>query len=150
MNKYLKQFVKSKFRKPAKALDLGAGDFNDVNGLIDLGWNAYGVDLKTGVNLEKFYFSPQGPFDLICSHYVFQKIKNRENFVKTIYENLKEGGWVFIQALDKSDKYGNSNLTKEEIARLFRDFSDVSIELKEIYDDWHNHYHKVLEVIGQK
>lgn len=37
MNTYLKNFISKKFKKPSKALDLGAGDFFDVTCLKRLG-----------------------------------------------------------------------------------------------------------------
>ncbi len=150
MNIYLEKFIKEKFVLPGKSLDLGAGDFSDVNGLNQLGWQAFGVDKKIGIDLENQYLSPKAPFDLVYSNYLLQKINNKKQFVKTIFNNLKSSGWVFIQALDQSDKYSTSNLTKESIKDLFKDFKEVSVNIKEIYDDWHDHYHQVLELTAKK
>ncbi len=53
MNIYLKNFISEKFKKPGKALDLGAGEFFDVAYLKQLRWKCEGADIKTGVDLEK-------------------------------------------------------------------------------------------------
>lgn len=111
MNTYLKKFIEEKFKKPGKALDLGAGDFFDVACLKQLGWKCEGVDIKTGVNLEQYFLSKNHPFDLVFSNYVIHKIKNKEQFIKIVFDNLKKGGWFFIHTFDKKDKNSKSVLT---------------------------------------
>jgi hypothetical protein len=70
MNLYFKKFIEEKFKKQGKALDLGAGNFFDVNYLKQLGWKCEGVDKNVGV-------------DLVYSNYVLHKLVDREQFVKT-------------------------------------------------------------------
>ena len=55
MNLFLKKFIDKKIRKAGKALDLGAGNFKDVDFLNGINWQCEGVDLKKGVDLEKKY-----------------------------------------------------------------------------------------------
>jgi len=53
MDIFLENFINDKFKKPGKALDLGAGKFFDVACLKQLGWEAYGVDKLSGTNLDE-------------------------------------------------------------------------------------------------
>jgi hypothetical protein len=75
VNIFLEQFIKHEFKKPGKALDLGAGNFFDITCLKQLGWKCVGVDKNTGVDLEKLLISPKRPFDLVYSNYVLHKLK---------------------------------------------------------------------------
>ena len=95
MNEYLEDFINKKFKKPDKALDLGAGDFCDVKELEKMGWKCEGVDIEMGIDLEKLYISKNKPFNLVYSNYVLQRIKNKDVFVRTVYENLKNDGCFF-------------------------------------------------------
>lgn len=156
MNSYLKKFIESKFNTKGTALDLGAGEFFDVACLKQMGWNCEGVDKKTGVDLEFPYKSDSNnaPFDLVFSNYVLQKIKNKKQFIKTAYDNLKSGGWLFIHTFDKSDENSSSDLTKESITDLLKaeNFKNISAEILDFYDndEGHKHWHKILEVTAQK
>jgi len=113
MNIYLKKFMDAKFKTPGKALDLGAGNFLDITDLKKLGWQGEGVDIKTGVDLEKFYQSKNKPFDLVYANYLLHKLKNKERLVKTAYNNLKKHGWFFIHTFNKSDPNGKSDITAD-------------------------------------
>ncbi len=154
MNIYLKKFIEEKFKKPGKALDLGAGDFSDVIGLRQLGWECEGVDIKTGVNLEKYYLSKQHPFDLVFSNYVIHKIKNKKQFIKTIFDNLKKDGWFFVHTFDKEDKYSKSNLSPNSLRKMFSNygFKNIKTRVFSYYDndEGHKHWHKILEITGRK
>ena len=152
MNSYLQNFISKKFAEPAKALDLGAGKFLDVKGLNDLGWKAVGVDIIRGVDLEKPFLANDKPFDLVYSNYLIHSLKNTEIFVQTIYDNLKNSGWFFIHTFDKSDENSKSTLSKESITKLFtsKGFIDVEVGLFNKWDVGHKHWHKVLEITGQK
>jgi cyclopropane fatty-acyl-phospholipid synthase-like methyltransferase len=154
MNIYLKKFIKEKFKKPGTALDLGAGDFFDVACLKQLGWKCEGVDIKTGVNLEKYYLSKKRPFDLVFSNYVIHKIQNKEQFIKTVFDNLKKDGWFFIHTFDKKDKHSKSNLTANDLRKMLSEqgFKDIKTKVFSYYDneDGHKHWHKILEVTGKK
>ncbi|OQA52750.1 MAG: hypothetical protein BWY43_00361 [candidate division WS2 bacterium ADurb.Bin280] len=153
MNKQLEKFIQLKFEKNASALDLGAGDFEDVNFLNRAGWKCEGVDLKTGVNLEKPYFSKSAPFDLVFSNYTLHKISNKEVFIKTAYNNLKKNGWLFIHTFDKSDENSNSDLDEKRVsALLVSRFKNIKVVIIDIFDEeeGHKHWHKVLEVTAQK
>lgn len=155
MNIYLRKFVKEKFKKQSKALDLGAGDFFDVACLKQLGWECDGVDIKTGVDLEKNFLSKNNPFDLVYSNYVIHKLKNKENFIQTIFDNLKKGGWFFIHTFDKTNKdNGKTNLTQNYLQQLLsqQGFKNIQTRVLDYYDneDGHKHWHKILEATGQK
>lgn len=154
MDRYSKKFVENNFKKPGKALDLGAGDFSDVNYLKQLEWECEGVDIKTGVNLEIPYQSENRPFDLVYSNYLLQKIKNKKQLIQTAYNNLKEGGWFFIHTFDKSDSNSNSDLTSDSLKEILEEqgFKNIKIRLFDYFDKAknHNHWHKILEAISQK
>lgn len=154
MNTELKNFINEKFKKPSKALDLGAGEFFDVACLKQMGWRCEGVDIKTGVDLEKKYESKNKPFDLVYSNYVLHKLKNREQFIQTIFSNLKNNGWFFIQTFDKSDKNSKSDLSRVYLKKLLteRGFKNLKLRVFSFYDNdiGHKHWHKILEATGQK
>ncbi len=153
MNKFLKNYVDEKFRKPGRALDLGSGDNTDVNGLRKIGWSCEGVDLKTGVDLEKPFHSKSTPFDLVYSNYTIQKIKNKNQFVKNIVNNLKPNGHLFLHTFDKSDKNSNSGLDQEVMAKLLADhFTNIKTRVFKVFDKeaGHKHWHMILEVTAQK
>ena len=152
MNKHLKDFISKKFENPGKALDLGAGDFSDVNSLKELGWECEGVDIKTGVNLEEPYLSEKRPFDLVYSNYLLQKLKNKKELIKTAYDNLRKRGWFFIHTFDKTDFNSNSDITKKSLYKMLegQGFKDIKIKLFDFFDEDHNHWHKILEAVCQK
>ncbi|MFA5773165.1 MAG: methyltransferase domain-containing protein [Candidatus Paceibacterota bacterium] len=154
MNIYLKKFIDKKFKIVGKSLDLGAGNFFDVACLKQLGWKSKGVDLRTGIDLEKRFISKNKPFDLIYSNYVIHKIKNKKQFIKTIYVNLKEKGWLFIHTFDKTDVNSTSNLSSDNLQELLekQGFKKIKIKVFKYYDneDGHKHWHKILEATAQK
>lgn len=154
MNAYLEQFAKDKFSKPGKALDLGAGKYFDVVCLKQLGWQAFGVDLKTGTDLEKPYFSSKKPFNLVYSNYVIHKLKNQEQLIKSAYQNLKPKGWLFLHTFDMSDKNSNSKMDKKQLSSMLakNGFVDIQCRVFNFYDNEpiHKHWHKILEAIGRK
>jgi len=154
MNTYLKKFIEEKFKKPGKALDLGAGDFFDVACLKQLGWECEGVDMKTGVNLEKHFLSEKHPFDLIFSNYVIHKLLDKEQFIKTVFDNLKKDGWFFIHTFDKKDKNSKSALTADDLRKILtkQGFKNIETKVFSYYDneEGHKHWHKILEVTGKK
>lgn len=154
MNDYLENFINEKFKKPGKALDLGAGKFYDVACLRYLGWKCEGVDKLTGVDLEKAYKSKKAPFDLVYSIYVMQKLKNRKVFIKTAHENLKKGGWFFVLTLDKSDKSTRFGIDKKEIKNMLESlgFADIKSEIFSFFDNHpnHKHWHRILEITARK
>lgn len=154
MNIYLNKFVHSTFKKPGKALDLGAGDFFDVACMKQLGWKCEGVDKNMGINLEEPYFSHYGPFDLVYSNYVLQKIKNKKQFLQSACQNLKKGGWLFLHTFDASDPNSSSEMTRKDVQRLVADagFTNIKIHMFSFYDNdiGHKHWHKILEVVGEK
>lgn len=152
MNQNLKNFIVKKYKSVGGALDLGAGDFSDIKSLINLGWVAEGVDINMGVNLEKPYLAEQRPFDLVYSNYLIHKINDIDKFINTIYDNLKAGGSFFIHTFDKSDENSKSQLTKNILIDLFNRKGLKEVEAK-VFDKWdikHEHWHKILEIIGTK
>lgn len=154
MNTCLKKFVSEKFKNPGRALDLGAGEFFDVACLKQLGWQCEGVDLTMGVDLEKHYLSKNRPFDLVYSNYVLHKLKNKEQLLRTVYDNLKNEGWFFMHTFDKSDTNSKSKLTASALQKLLKslNFKNTEVRVFSYYDndDGHKHWHKILEAIGQK
>ena len=154
MNIYLKKFIKEKFKKPGKALDLGAGDFFDVACLKQLGWKCEGVDKKNGIDLEKYFLSEKNPFDLVFSNYLIHKLHNKQQFIKTVFDNLKKDGWFFIHTFDKNDKNSKSNLIKKDLQKILlkQGFKNIKIRVFSYYDneEGHKHWHKILEVTGKK
>lgn len=154
MNIFLEQFIKQKYKKYGKALDLGAGRFFDVAYLKQLGWKCFGVDKTTGVDLEKLFISPKQPFDLVYSNYVLHKLKNPEQLIKTAYQNLKKNGWVFLHTFDQSDKNGKSKLDKKWLEGVLakQGFVDIQCKVFSYYDNEpkHKHWHKILEGVARK
>ncbi|MFH0955968.1 MAG: class I SAM-dependent methyltransferase [Candidatus Falkowbacteria bacterium] len=154
MNIYLKKFINQHFKDPGKALDLGAGDFSDITYLKQFGWEGEGVDTKTGVDLEKPYQSKNQPFDLVYSNYLLHKLKNKEQLIKTAYNNLKNNGWFFIHTFDKSDTNSKSDITADFLKKLLekQSFKNIIVVLFNFYDsgEGHKHWHKILQASAQK
>lgn len=154
MNIYLKKFIDEKFKNPGKVLDLGAGNFFDVACLEQLGWKCEGVDIKTGVNLEKPYESKCKPFDLVYSNYVLHKLKNKKQLIQIVYDNLKNDGWFFIHTFDRSDPNSTSKITHSLLKKLLekQGFKNIKVRVFSYYDneEGHKHWHKILEAVGQK
>ncbi len=154
MNKDLQTFIANHFSVPGRALDLGAGDFHDVNALIELGWKAVGVDKTTGVDLNDLYEDPRMSFNLVYSNFVIHKLLHPEKLVETAYENLDTNGWFFLQTFHKSDTISSSRLDEETIAGRLDSigFKNSTIEVLNIYDNdpGHGHWHRVLMASAQK
>ncbi len=154
MNIYLKKFIEINFETPGKALDLGSGDFSDVNYLKQKGWLCEGVDKNDGVDLEKLYISNMKPFDLVYSNYVLHFLRNKKQLISSAYENLKKRGWLFIHAFEKSDKHIKKGITKKEVQKMLRQFKfkNVSVRIFDYYDNEpkHNHWHRIIEISAQK
>jgi cyclopropane fatty-acyl-phospholipid synthase-like methyltransferase len=135
-------------------LDLGAGDFFDVACLKQLGWKCEGVDIKTDVDLEKYFLSKEYPFDLVFSNYVIHKLNNEKQLIKTIFCNLKKDGWFFIHTFDKKDKNSKSTLTANDLQKILskQGFKDIETRVFSYYDneEEHKHWHKILEATGKK
>lgn len=152
MNVFLEKFIIEKYKTPGSLLDLGCGKGFDVACLKHLGWNAVGVD-KKNADLNNPYKTNK-KFDIVCSNYVLQFIKNKDIFIKSCYDNLKSGGWLFIHTFSKNDAiFKNKGLDKKEIYSLLGKFFK-NIKVKEIsaYDNEfeHKHWHKILEITAQK
>lgn len=154
MNPYLGQFISKTYQKSGKALDLGAGMFFDVACLSQMGWKCEGVDILKGIDLEKKYISKKAPFDLVYSNYVLHRLKNRDNLLQTAYDNLKKGGWIFLHTFDISDKNTKAGVDGKKLVVDLekKEFKNVSFRVFSFYDNEpeHKHWHKILEVVGQK
>jgi methyltransferase family protein len=154
MNKYLQQFVEGKFQKPGKSLDLGAGDFEDVNFLKNNGWQSDGVDLTGGIDLKQKFIAKNHPYDLVYSNYVIHKILNQKIFIETIFNNLKKDGFVFLHTFEATDKNSHSTLTEKSLYDLLskQKFKKIKIQIIPYYDaaDGHDHWHKIFEATAQK
>ncbi len=157
MNQFLKSFVDNCFRLHGKALDLGAGELVDVKGIEQMGWACEEVDIKTGTDLEQPYLSQNGPFDLVFSNFVIHKLDNKEQLIKTAFDNLKTGGRLFLQTFDVSDRWGKddvSRLSQTEITDMLTraGFRNIETKVFDFYDDKesHKHWHKILQATAQK
>ena len=151
MNKYLENFINEKFKNPKKVLDLGAGNFKDIDTFKEKGWFGEGVDKKTGTDLNELYISKNKPFDLVYSNYVLHFLKNKQQLIDTAYQNLKTDGWLFLHTFDKSDEI-IKGFSGKEIKSMLGNFKNISTRVFGVYDNepGHNHWHKILEVIAQK
>ncbi|MFH1200825.1 MAG: methyltransferase domain-containing protein [bacterium] len=93
-------------------------------------------------------------FDLVYSNYVLHKLKNKKQLIKTIYNNLKNGGWFFIHTFDQSDSNSTSNISRDCLKKMLTEqgFKKIKIKLFSRYDndEGHKHWHKTLEATGQK
>lgn len=152
MNPYLQKFVKDNFSLPGKSLDLGAGQFIDVSELKKLGWDADGVDLSTGVDLEKPFIASNGPFDMVYSNYVLQKIKNHSQFIRNMADNLTQGGRIFIHTFDVSDEQTATGIKESYLYSLLEHtgFEDIQMNIFPLYDTDHKHWHKILQATAKK
>lgn len=153
MNKFLEDYINKELGKPGTALDLGSGDNADVRGLKKKGWDCEGVDIRSGVDLEKLFVSENAPFDFVYSNYTIQKIKNKKQFIQTIVDNLKPNGHLFLHTFDKSDENGDSGLDRKVMVGLLTDnFTNINTRSFKVYDNeaGHEHWHMILEVTAQK
>lgn len=154
MNQYLLNFVNTTFLFPGKSLDLGAGQFLDVAGLKQLGWQAEGVDLLTNVDLENPYLSQNAFFDLVYANYILHKIQNHKQFIKNMAANLKEGGYIFIHTFDISDQFTKNGVNPKKLESLLKNegFEFIQTKIFPYYDDesGHQHWHQILQVTAKK
>lgn len=154
MNKRLEQFIKDTFPAPKKALDLGAGDFEDVDRLTKIGWDCEGVDLKTGTNLEERFMSKNAPFDLVYSNHVLHFLTDKKNLIKSAYDNLVDDGWFFFQDMERSVLTNAMYLPEPEMKKLIEHigFKIISAEKFDFFDDKpnHMHWHTIIEIHAKK
>lgn len=156
MNHYLEQYVKKTFSQHGKALDLGAGEFLEVIGLKQLGWECDGVDIATGVDLNTVHELPNRPYDLVYSLYVIHKLTHPESLVKTAIINLKIGGFFYLHTFDISDTISRPPIkfTASSLTKLLQNvkFTNITTRVFPVYDneEGHKHWHQVLEAIAQK
>ncbi len=150
MNKYLANFVEHNFPAPGAALDLGCGKGVDVAALKQLGWSAFGVDLPE-VDLNLSYKADQ-LFDFVYSNFVFQFIKNKEEFVLACFNNLRQGGKLLIQTFDKSDQVlGAKGFSAEELQVYFQEkFKNIKVEKFTEFDPGHQHDHVKLVLTADR
>lgn len=150
MNYYLLQFINNTFKKPEKALDLGCGSGFDAACLKMLKWKVKNVDLKTGINLNSPYIGKE-KVDLVYSNYVLQFIKNKEIFIDTCFNNLKNNGWLFLHTFSMKDKILKTKMSKREMENLLKNkFKNIKIREIRHYDNEHQHWHFILEATAQK
>ena len=137
MNPFLKSFIEKTFETSGSALDLGAGNFRDVSFLKTHGWDCEGADLITGTDLEKPFLAKHKPFDLVYANYVLQKIENQTQFLETMFQNVKEGGWIFIHTFDKTDPNNLSKLTSATLKKMLaqQGFKKIKTKIFRFFDD---------------
>lgn len=149
-----KEFATEHLKPPAKILDLGAGDLSDIKKLEELGFDCEGVDLKTGINLEEPYISEKRPFDMVMSNFVLHFIENKKQFIKTAYDNLKDGGLFYFQDLESQALTNKKYLDQDEIKKLIEDqgFTILGIDKTKYFDgkEGHKHWHRIIEVKAKK
>ena len=89
--------------KDMKILDFGCGDGELVQGLLDLGYDAQGVDILDTSALDSSHYKKidmdtyripyeDNYFDYVFSTSVFEHVQNTEEALKEIYRVLKPGG----------------------------------------------------------
>lgn len=152
MNPYLKTFVKNTFGEPGSALDLGAGDMTDVFAMREMGWNCFGVDKLTGIDLENAYTDPNGPFDLVYCNYVWHKLQNKEALLQTARVNAKEKGWFFLHTFGDKDETCTSPFSEGYARKLLEKngFYVMFIEQFPLYEEEHKHTHHILEIHARR
>jgi cyclopropane fatty-acyl-phospholipid synthase-like methyltransferase len=152
MNYLLLKYVKENFNEPRSALDLGCGDGHDIKSLSSLGWEVKGVGLPK-VDLNKPYKSNK-KYDLVYSIAVLQFIKNKDVFIDTCYNNLKQNGKLFLLTFDKSDRTVHNYLTKKQITDLLKyNFKKIKIDklkIKDNHEPLGSHEHVVLLISAIK
>lgn len=150
MDKKLKKFITNNFPQPKTVLDLGCGDGEDIKGLTKLGWRCEGVDIKTGVDLENAFKSKNAPFDLVICNFLLHYILNKTVLLESAYANLKPGGYLFLQDVEKSALSTNMYLTQPEIEKLIKSagFEVVKNERYKYFDPkpGHKHWHEIIEI----
>lgn len=148
------KFAKDSLKPKSKILDLGAGDFENVKELKKLGFECEGVDLETSVDFEKPYHSPNAPFDMVMSNFVLHFLNNKEQLIKTAYDNLTDNGLFYFQDLEFQAITGKMYLTKKQIEKLLKSngFEITSSEVSRYFDDkeGHKHWHKIIEIKAKK
>ena len=146
--------AKNKLPRDGKILDLGCGDGEDIDELEKIGFSCEGVDLKTGTDLEKPYHSEQAPFDMVMSNFALHFLVNKDQLIKTAYDNLKSGGIFYFQDLEYQAITGKMYLTQKQLETLFTNngFDIISCEKSKYFDDkpGHKHWHYIIEICGQK
>ena len=154
MEPVIEKILQKYFDRPARCLDLGAGDFEDVNNLREIGWFVEGVELKTGTDLNMAYRSEKAPFDFVMSNFVLHFLDNQEQLIKTAWDNLKEGGIFLFQDLEKQDITGSKYLAAEDAKRLIsrNGFQILSSKKYDYFDDkeGHKHWHVIVEIVAKK
>lgn len=114
--KVLSSYINNNYDKKIKILDMGCGDGSLVHKLLDLGFNAYGVDIgfKNGINTKDLlskkrlqiikgdsnrskmdslnYKIPfdDNYFDLVISDQTIEHVEDLEKFVKESFRVLKQ------------------------------------------------------------
>ncbi len=113
MKSVLNELVQSKIKvldalgfelkKNMKILDFGCGDGDLVQGLLDLGFDAQGVDIQDSSALDSDHYKKidtdtyripydDNYFDYVFSTSVFEHVQNTEEALKEIFRVLKPGG----------------------------------------------------------
>jgi SAM-dependent methyltransferase len=147
MNPYLKQFLEGV--KPGKALDFGCGPREDVDYLNSNGWDVVGLDLpETDLNNNYLH---ESEVDLVYSNYVLPFIKDKQKFADNFYNNLKDDGLFFLATFQEEDMVlGDMAMPEEDLRKLFGKFYNLKTEKHEVWEEEHQHFHKLLTLTGKK
>lgn len=98
-------FVQSCISNPATLLDFGAGSGSFVKIARDAGWVAEGVErsemarknARTRYGVDLLEELPSREFDVITMWDVIEHLRSPAAMLKTVYNNLRRGGLIFIE-----------------------------------------------------
>jgi 2-polyprenyl-3-methyl-5-hydroxy-6-metoxy-1,4-benzoquinol methylase len=97
----------------AAALDFGCGDGKLLNGLLEEGWETYGIEPSTDVAFlrhQRLDELPSEPsFDLVILHHVLEHVSEPLDLLRKLSSAMRPGGALFISVprLDTLPQHGD-------------------------------------------
>lgn len=118
----------------------------------EMGWDCFGADKLTGVDLEVPYLDPNRPFDFVYSNYVWHKLRNKEALLRTASGNLKGKGWLFLHTFGDKNETSPSPFGEEYTRELLKKSGFHVVYMKQfpLYEEEHKHTHHILEIHAQR